>query len=109
MCDRYRDEDQGQATFLMVVAVALVAVVGFGLARIGVATVDRAHAQSAADASALAGAAEGRAAAAEVAADNGASLVAYGVDGTDVLVSVRIGDETASARARADRGRARVP
>ena len=64
----------------MVVLLALVP-----LAR---ASQQRAAARTAADAAALAGAAEGEAAAREVAAANGAELVAWRAEGLDVWVVV---------------------
>jgi hypothetical protein len=61
---------------------------------------ERARARTAADAAALAGAAEGEPAAREVAAANGAELVAWRAEGTDVWVEVTLGDAHARARAR---------
>jgi hypothetical protein len=58
------------------------------------------HAQTAADAAALAGAAEGRDAADELAGANGADIDRYEVDGADVDVRVHVADGWARARAR---------
>jgi hypothetical protein len=75
-------------------------VVGFG--RLGAVTADRARAMAAADAAALAGAAEGERAARTLALDNGADITDYVVDGAEVQVSVRLGRATATARAVAE-------
>lgn len=101
--NRVRTE-RGQSVVLVAVAIGFAAIVALGLARLGSAAMDRASAQSAADASALAGAAEGRVAAGEVAATNHATLIEYRVQGTDVLVTVRVRSAEATARAHADRG-----
>ena len=74
------------------------------LAHLGVLAVHRAQARTAADAAALAGAAEGRPAADQVARDNGAVLEAFEAVGDDVEVRVRVGSTHATARARRDGG-----
>jgi hypothetical protein len=74
------------------------------IAQLGLLAVHRAQARTAADAAALAGAAEGRDAAALVAQANGAVLEAFAVDGVDVQVRVRVGSTHASARARREGG-----
>jgi hypothetical protein len=71
--------------------------------RLGEAAVARAQARTAADASALAGAADGEQAAREVAAANGASVLRYESLGQDTRVTVRVGPAEAVGRAR--RGR----
>jgi hypothetical protein len=81
----------------LVVAVAGLAVVALG--HLGAATVERARAGGAADAAALAGAVDGRGAAADVAALNGGSLVSFESRASIVEVVVRVGDATARARA----------
>ncbi len=60
---------------------------------------DAAQAQTAADAAALAGAAEGESAAREVAGANGAELVAFVLEGLEVEVRARVGEAEAVARA----------
>jgi hypothetical protein len=70
------------------------------LGRMGEAAVARAGARTAADAAALAGAAEGEAAAREVADANGAELISFEVLGEDARVTVRQGQAEAAARAR---------
>jgi hypothetical protein len=62
---------------------------------------DRARARTAADAAALAGAADGEPAAREVAEANGADLLEIERAGDEVVVRVRVGDLDAYARARA--------
>jgi hypothetical protein len=60
---------------------------------------DSARAHAAADAAALAGAAEGEDAAREVADRNGAELVRWRIEGDDVWVEVRLGRARAVAKA----------
>jgi hypothetical protein len=74
--------------------------IAVALLRVGAVAAHLADAQTAADASALAGAAEGRAAADELAHDNDATIERYEVDGSDVDVRVRVADGWARARAR---------
>lgn len=94
-------DDRGQATPLLAAAVGLVAVMLLALGPMGRALADRAQARTAADAAALAGAAEGEAAARSVAQANGAVLVNFEPDDRgEVVVTVRIGRVTAHARAR---------
>lgn len=81
---------------VIVAAGGLVLVLG----RLGGDAVDRARAQSAADAAALAGAAAGRSEAELVAAANGARLVTWEEAGADVRVRVSYRRFEASARAR---------
>lgn len=95
--------DRGQAVSLAAAMVALVTVALVGLVPVGRALADRARARTAADAAALAGAAEGEQAADDLARVNGAELVDFERTGDEVVVRVRIGDVDASARARATR------
>lgn len=90
---------RGQAAPLVVMAmiVALVAVVA--IARLGGAADDAARARTAADAAALAGATDGRAAARDMAAANGGELVSYTATSHWVEVVVQVGDGAARARA----------
>jgi len=83
------------ALLLVAAATALV------LAELGHAAVERARARTAADAAALAGAADGEPAARAAASANGAVLVAYRADGRVVAVEVRLGDAVARASAEA--------
>lgn len=81
---------------LGVVACAVAALV---LANLAARAQSMAQAQTAADAAALAAARHQRAAAAELAAANGAALVASEVVGGTARVEVRLGGETAQAAA----------
>lgn len=94
------ERDRGQATPLLVVAVGLIAVMVLSLGPMGRTVAQRAQARTAADAAALAGAAEGREAAEQVAEANGAELVSYERSGDDVTVEVVVGGVPASGRAR---------
>ncbi len=90
----------GQAVPILAVALLLAALVGVGLAHVAAAASQRAAAQAAADATALAGAEEGREAAVEVARANGAELVHFVQDHIDVEVTISRSGITATARAR---------
>jgi hypothetical protein len=92
--------DRGQAVPLVIAVVALAALAVVALGRFAVGTVDAARARTAADAAALAGAAEGRGAAASAGADNGGTLESFVSAGDDVIVRVRVGRAVAEARAR---------
>lgn len=98
-----RADDRGQATPLAVAMLAVVAVALVGLVPVGRTLTDRARARSAADAAALAGAADGEQAARALAADNGAELVEFERSGDEVVVRVEVGSVDAYARARATR------
>jgi hypothetical protein len=74
------------------------------LGRIGGAAVDRSSARTAADAAALAGAAEGRAEAESVAAADGGRIDSYRELGMETEVRVTVGQATATARARREAG-----
>lgn len=95
-----QEDDRGQATPLMAAAIGLVVLLFVGLGPMGEALAHRAQARTAADAAALAGAAEGEGAARAMAEANGAELVGYRADGDEVLVKVAIGGVTAHGRAR---------
>ena len=95
------DDDRGQATPLAVAMVAVVLVALVGLVPFGRALADRAHARTAADAAALAGAAEGEGGARALAEANGAVLLSFERRGVEVVVRVRVGRADAYARARA--------
>jgi hypothetical protein len=97
-----RGNDRGQVTPLVAVAVIVLALTGMGVAKIGLAAAVRARARTAADAAALAGAAGGRAEAEALAQDNGATMVGFRQEGTDVVVKVQVGGAEATARARRD-------
>ncbi len=99
-----RDDEAGQLAPLYAVVVLIAAGAMVLLAQLGVLAVHRAHARTAADAAALAGAADGRDAAEAMAQANGAVLEAYVAEGSDVEVRVRVGSTHATARARRDGG-----
>ena len=82
----------------MALAVVLILVA----ARLGAPLADAAQARTAADAAALAGAADGRAAAVRMAARNGGTLVEYASRPDGVEVQVRVGAAVARARATAE-------
>lgn len=69
------------------------------LTPIGRATIDRAEARTAADAAALAGAADGPRAARGLAAANGGRVIELVEDGTGLTVTVQVGAAVATARA----------
>lgn len=94
--------DDGQAMPLVLAVVALAVVVVLALVPLARGVDDRARAQSAADAAALAGVAEGEEAAREVAAANGAELLGWWAEAEAVWVRVRVGDASAQAKAERD-------
>jgi hypothetical protein len=87
---------------LLVGIVAIAVVVLLALVPVARAVHEKAQARSAADAAALAGAAEGEDAAREVAEENGGHLVDWRAEGDAVWVDVRVGDAHAWAKARRD-------
>jgi hypothetical protein len=80
----------------MLLAAVAVAVLLVHLGRTGI---DRASAQTAADAAALAGVVEGRPGAEQLADENGAVLVSFEVHQGEVQVTVEVGSVRATARA----------
>ena len=99
--------NRGQATLLMIVLLFMMVGLAMVVAEVGRLLDESARARTSADAAALAGAAEGEAAAAELAAANGGVLFAYQEhDATDegpgaVTVAVRVGRALQWARASA--------
>ena len=92
--------DRGSMLLLVtLVGVALTAAIVVAMVPVLVDLTDRQQARSAADAAALAGVSGGHAAAARFAAANHAELVGWRRIGDDVVVEVRVGSQTASARA----------
>ena len=92
-----------EAASITVVAAAVItvlAVVSLFVLRVAIATSERARAQNAADSAALAGAAQGQAAAEDLARRNGAVIESYAEAGNDVTVVVSFGSATANATAR---------
>jgi Flp pilus assembly protein TadG len=96
---RLTRHDRGQAVLLMTVVVVFAALVAVGLAQAGTVVLQRQHAQTAADAAALAGLQGGRSAAAQLAASNGAVLQSFERAGSTVTVVVSNGRVRARARA----------
>jgi hypothetical protein len=92
--------DDGQAMPLVLALLALAVVVLLALVPLARGATERAQARTAADAAALAGAAEGEDTAREVASANGAELVRWRSAGVDVWVEVTVGDARAVAKAR---------
>ncbi|MBW8825055.1 MAG: hypothetical protein JF603_01705 [Acidobacteria bacterium] len=90
-----------RGSIMPLVAVLVVAMGGLclQLGRFGGRLDDAARAQTAADAAALAGAADGRRAATELAQANHGDLVAYRQSGSKVAVRVQVGDSVARATA----------
>ena len=84
---------------VVLIAFAITAAIMFGLVPVLGDLTDRQQARSAADAAALAGVTGGQAAAASLAAANDAMLVGWHRSGREVTVSVRVGDQTVTARA----------
>ena len=95
-----RRSERGSATPFVVLAMVTAGVLALQVGRLGGAAAARAKAQTAADASALAGAADGRDAARALAEANGARLVKYEELGSDTRVVVELGPATARGRAR---------
>ena len=93
--------DRGQATPLAAAMMVVVLVAMGALVPAARALADRAHARTAADAAALAGAVEGEAAARALAEENGGDLLSFALRDGEVVVRVRVGGADAFARARA--------
>jgi hypothetical protein len=95
-----------RGSFLPVVVLALAVTVAGAmlLASLVRATGDRARAQTAADAAALAGVVEGPGAAGELATANGGELLEFRQEGDEAVVRVRVGRAVAEARAGLELG-----
>ena len=91
--------ERGSVTPLVAVLMVLVGVLCLGLGRLGGDANARARAQTAADAAALAGAADGEDEARALAVANGAEVLRIDTDGSEVQVTVRVGEVEAWARA----------
>lgn len=94
-----RRRDRGQATPLWAIVLVLAGLLLVPVGLLARAEFERAEAQNAADATALAGALEGEGEARTIAALNGARLLDYRVSGRTVEVTVAVGDRRATARA----------
>jgi hypothetical protein len=97
--------ERGSVTPFVAILMVLVGMLCLGLGRLGGTATARARAQTAADAAALAGAAEGEDAARELARANGAEVLEVRTEGADLQVLVRIRGVEAWARATARGGR----
>jgi hypothetical protein len=94
------ERDRGaMLVFTVMVGLALTSAVTLALVPVLGDLIERQHARSAADAAALAGLIGGRSGSADLAAANDAVLTAWHRDGFDVVVTVMVGDQTATARA----------
>lgn len=100
MALRVRNDD-GQAAVMVVAMTSVLFVIMLaGLSVVGGRVVDRVHAQTAADAAALASVEGGRRAADDMAAAHGARVVSLTTGpGAEVTVQVEYGSATATARA----------
>ncbi|MBW3557061.1 MAG: hypothetical protein KY454_09040 [Actinobacteria bacterium] len=103
-----RRDERGQVAPLLALLALVAGLACLGLGRFGAAVVEMAHARTAADAAALAGAAAGEAEARRLAQANGADLTSFEAAGTDVRAEVTTASG-ASARARARREVGRLP
>lgn len=93
------EADRGQVVPLMVLAIMVLGALLVLAVRHNELLNDRARAQTAADAAALAGAAEGPDRARQLAAANGAEMLSWRAEGEGVEVVVRVGNAQATARA----------
>jgi len=96
--------ERGQVVPLLAALVVFAGLVMLALAHLGGGAIDRAEARRAADAAALAGAAEGPSGAQRLADFNNAQITRYDQEGDDAEVVVRYGDARAIARARREGG-----
>ena len=94
-----RPRDRGQAIVLVLAAIVVAVVFAVSIGRFNARLVDSQQAQLAADAAALAGVVGGRAAAERLAIANEGMLTDFVAVGDEVVVEVRVGDESARARA----------
>ena len=90
---------RGSVTVVVAGALVLLSLLSLGVVRVGLAATARARAQAAADAVALAGVVDGRDAAEQMAVANGAAIMSYSDEGTELEVEVRVDDAVAIARA----------
>jgi uncharacterized membrane protein len=96
------ENQRGQVLPLAALLLVLAAVALMVTVQVGRVLDDRARAATAADAAALAGAAEGEAAAREMAEANDAQLLSFRQEGADTVVEVRVGRAVGRARATRD-------
>lgn len=93
------DRDCGQAIVLILAVVVVAVVFTVGISRFSSRLFDTQQAQLAADAAALAGVVGGRDAAERLAIANDGVLTDFVTTGDEIYVEVRVGDESARARA----------
>ncbi len=98
---RVQRDDRGQVLPLVALVLVFAVMVATGIAHLAVEATERARAEHAADAAALAGAVGDRPAAATLARANGAELESFARDGDIVVVAVRRHGHRATARAEA--------
>ncbi|MEY4230655.1 MAG: hypothetical protein RLZZ362_1504 [Actinomycetota bacterium] len=95
--------DRGSSVVLVAAVIVLAGLMALAVAELSVAAAQRARAQTAADAAALAGVSGGRAAASRLAAANGGALRSFVRSrhpaAITVTVTVELGDAVATARA----------
>ena len=96
-----RDHERGQVLPLVALVLAFAMVVAGAVAHLAIDATERAQAEHAADAAALAGAAGDVATARAIAAANDATLLSFTRTGDVVLVEVRRHGHVATARAEA--------
>jgi len=84
---------------VVTVLAVLLVVFSLAIADMGRTTIDRTRAQTAADAAALASLEGGAGAAADLAGRHGAVVIGWSRSGSEVTVTVRLGDVSATARA----------
>lgn len=97
---RRSSRDAGSALVLTVlVGLAIAGSALLAVVPVAGTLLDRQRAHAAADAAALAGVTGGAAASADMAAANGADLVAWARDGRAVTVTVQVGGQRITARA----------
>lgn len=94
-----RNRERGASVPLLALVLAVVLITTSLIIGLAVRVIDRAQAQSAADAAALAGVVEGRAGARRLAAANGGSLVEFDHEANAVRVVVEVDGWRAEARA----------
>ena len=94
-----RGRDRGQAIVLVLAVVVVAVVCAVAMGRFGARLGDKQQAQLAADSAALAGVVGGRVAAERLATANDGVLTDFVVTGYEVIVEVRVGEESARARA----------
>lgn len=97
--------ERGQVLPLVALLMVLAGVAAVGLVRLGTGAAERARAVTAADAAALAGAADDEDRARELAQANGGELNRFEREGPDARVRVHLGDAVGTARARRTGGR----